>query len=95
MNKITLKGKAADMFVRAAIEASEPPVRVQRAGSVACVESEVRNLVCYKCRGVGKVSGEVTDCILICEKCDGTGRIRITKPPNDKVSDGADGKDKS
>lgn len=29
MNRITLKGKAADSFVRAAMSESEPPVRVQ------------------------------------------------------------------
>lgn len=29
MNRITLKGKAADSFVRAAMAESEPPVRVQ------------------------------------------------------------------
>lgn len=33
MPRITLTGKAADMFVRAAMEASEPPVRVHPACS--------------------------------------------------------------
>ncbi len=48
------------------------------ACSAAGVESEVRNLVCYRCAGTGRVWGVVTNQVNDCLYCDGTGRIRIT-----------------
>ena len=49
--------------------------------------SEVRNLVCYKCRGQGEVKSHWGPSP--CPACDGTGRIVLRQPqPNDKLSDG-------
>lgn len=48
MNRITLKGEAADNFVRAAMAESEPPVRVQPV---------VRLIVCAAIKS--KISGRV------------------------------------